>query len=51
MDQKFEGSNAYSKRPHKLLCAGVSHADPGKKSDSIAGRMKVNLKITLGEVL
>ena len=51
MDQQFEESNAYGKRPYKLLCAGASHADLGKKSDSLAGRMKVNLKITHGEVL
>ena len=51
MDQQFEESNAYNKRPDKLLCAGTCHADLGKKSDSIAGRVKVNLNITLGEVL
>jgi hypothetical protein len=50
MDQQYEESKAYSMRPHKLLWTG-GHADPGKKSDSLAGRMKVNLKITHGEVL
>ena len=48
---KSEKSNAYSKRPHKLLCAGASHADPGKKSGSFAGRLKANLKTIHGEVL
>jgi hypothetical protein len=51
MDQQFEESNAYSKLPHKRLCAGVCHADLGQNSDSFAGRMKANLKITHGEVL
>jgi hypothetical protein len=40
MDQQFEESNAYSKLPHKLLCAGACHADLGQNSDSFAGRMK-----------
>jgi hypothetical protein len=51
MDQQFEESNAYGKRPYKLLCAGASHADPGKKSGSFAGRLKANLKTTLAEML
>jgi hypothetical protein len=41
MDQQVEASNAYGKRPNKLLWTGGGHANPGKRSGNLAGRMKI----------
>jgi hypothetical protein len=46
MDRQFEESNAYGKRPYKLLLAGASHADPGKRSGNLSGRMAAHLGLT-----
>jgi hypothetical protein len=51
MDQQVEASNAYGKRPNKLLWTGGGHANPGKRAGNLAKRMKANLRTALVEML